>query len=309
MAIPSAACDELDAIRRRVLTQNLARRAAAREVAEALDHARIPFIVLKGVALAEELYGDLSLRGFNDLDVMVPMDRIEAACSLARRLGYGLVRFTDVRDWMRVGAHAAGMARRDGYGLDLHWTIGPELPANSPDVVWKHVVPAPAGASLPGLRLSNEMAAVHLAKHFHTGQYCLLKPLVDFHFATRGSLDEQDLERIGRALGLSSVVKIARVVSARALDGKRMACPGTGLARHVVSDALLVDAMERSRVSNWARYLVAAGGAGYAAREMARIFFPGRLALAIFFNAPFRPRMYPAYYWRQLVKVLTLSSK
>jgi hypothetical protein len=28
-----------------------------------------------------------------------------------------------------------------------------------------------------------------------------------------------------------------------------------------------------------------------------------------FFNRPFRASMYPQYYWRQLLKVLTLSTK
>jgi hypothetical protein len=311
--VPSGALDSLEVLRRRVLTQNLARRAAAREVADALAREGIPFVALKGAALAEEVYGDLSLRGFNDFDVLVPVDSVDAAYRVGQKTGYALVRFSDVRDWIRAGAHAAGMVRADGSGFDLHWTVGPDLPEGSPEVVWRHVTPAPQGATLPGLRLSPEMCAVHLAKHFHTGQYCLLKPLVDFHFAARRGLDEALVDRICDELALGPVVEVARTIATRRLGGgdatKSASGLGARLAARVVTDGLLADAAARSRLGNWMRYLAAAGGAGHSAREMARILFPGPLALAIFFNAPFRARMYPAYYWRQLVKVLTLSSK
>jgi hypothetical protein len=318
-AIPVPVAEALATIRLQVLTQNLKRRAAARQVANALQREGIPFIVLKGVALAEETYGDLSLRGFNDFDVMVPHEGVEQTYRLARELGYGLIGFTNIQDWIRAGAHAAGMMRRDGVGLDIHWTLGPDLPPDSAAVVWKNCVAAPDHATLPGLRLSPEMSLVHLAKHFHTGQYVLLKPLVDFHFTSRtaGSIDQAALHRAAKALNLVPVVQIAAVVAARAIGTplavsmRDESAPGWAVrvAARVLTDETLVNAAERSRIGNWLRYLAAAGGPEHALREIGTEFFPGPFALARFFNAPYRFGMYPLYYWRQLVKVLTLSNK
>lgn len=315
--VPAETVDQLALRRRQVLSQNLARRAAAREMADALAAEQIPLIVLKGVALAQEVYGDLSLRAFNDFDVMVPMESVEAACQVARGLGYAFVRFSHARDWLRVGAHAAGMTRRDGRSVDIHWSIGPGLPANSPAIIWENTVAAPEG-SLPGLRLSPAMTVVHMAKHFHTGQYCLLRPLVDFLFAARAGapIDEADVRRLSLAFNLLSVVEITAVVAERALGtpmGIRLREGGPGLqartAARLLTDEMLVDAEGRSRIANWLRFLAASGGAAFAGGELLRGLFPPPLALAIFFNAPYHPGMYPTYYWRQLVKVMTLSSK
>ena len=318
-AISVPVAEELAARRRQVLTQNLARRAAARQVSDILRREGIPFIVLKGVALAEETYGDLSLRGFNDFDVMVPHERVEQTYRLARDLGYGLIRFTKVQDCIRAGGHAAGMSRRDGVSLDIHWTLGPDLPPGSAAIVWNSCVAAPENATLPGHRLSPEMSLVHLAKHFHTGQYTLLKPLVDFHFTVRTavSIDQSALLSTAQSLDLVSIVQIAAVVAARAI-GTPLPVPmhdagkpgwAARVAARVLPDAMLVDAAEKSRIGNWLRYLAAAGGPEHTLREIGREFFPGPLALAQFFNAPYRFGMYPSYYWRQLAKVLTLSSK
>jgi hypothetical protein len=318
-APPAVLVEELRALRRRVLARNLSRRASAREAAEALAREGIPFVVLKGSALAEESYGDLSLRGFNDFDVMVPRESVEAAYRVARELGYALIRFTHVRDWIRAGAHAAGMSRRDGASLDIHWTLAPELAPEAVDFAWRHCVPPPAGATLPGLRLAPELALVHLAKHFHTSQYCLLKPLVDFHFTARSAapLDAAAVRRAAEALGLATVVEVAAALAQRTLGTPVSAAWFAGarpsvsarLATRLIDEGLLVAAADRSRLGNWVRYLATAGGPRFTARALAKDLFPPPLALSHFFNAPFTPGMYPSYYWRQLVKVLTLSTK
>jgi hypothetical protein len=316
-SVPVVIVEELAMRRRQVLAQNLARKAAAREIAGSLESAGIPFIVLKGLALAEETYGDMSLRAFNDFDVLVPMQSVDAAYQLLRELDYALIRFAEVRDWIRAGAHAAGMWRADGRSVDLHWAIAPELPADATGIAWKNTVAAPPGSSVPGLRLAPEMSIVHLAKHFHTSQYCLLRPLVDFLFSARRtrSIDTARVWRISRELSMAPVVEIAAAVAERAFDTSTGILPQgrPGLqartALHLVTDEMLVDAEGRSRIGNWMRYLAASGGAAFTARELAKELFPPPLALSSFFNAPYRPGMYPSYYWRQLVKVLTLSTK
>jgi hypothetical protein len=313
--------EELSDLRRGQLVQHLARRAAARRAAQALQLGGIPFVIFKGVVLGEEIYGDLSLRGFHDCDIMVPRERVDEAFGLARELGYALVQFDHVRDYVRLGAHAAGMVHPDGTSLDLHWSIAPDmLEPERIATIWEHCRPSGGDSYLPGLRLSPEMTLIHLAKHFHSHQYTSIKPLVDFYVAARSlreSLDVDEIRNTARALDLLPFVDIAVALCERCfIPGSLPPALAAGkprlharLARLLVADDLMLRAHKRSRLGNWVRYLLAAGTFASAARSILAALIPGKLVLVQFFNRPFRPGMYPQYYWRQLLKVLTLSTR
>jgi hypothetical protein len=89
------------------------------------DHA-IPAIPYKGPALALNVYGDLSLRQFNDLDLMIQPRDVERASALVCEHGYE-------RQWQLTPAQEAAYRRSDcehlftgGAGrvfLDLHWAF------------------------------------------------------------------------------------------------------------------------------------------------------------------------------------------
>lgn len=307
--------------RRGQLVQHLVRKAAARRVALAFQERGIPFVVFKGIVLAEEVYADLSVRGFRDLDIMVPESHLDTAYETCVALGYRISTLPHLRDFVAAGAHAAGMEHADGSGVDLHWSIAPDMLDRARVArIWEHTRPAPAGASLPGLRLGPEMTLVHLAKHLHAHEYVSPKPLVDFFVAARTlapEIDADRLQRLAGALGLRPVLDSAAALSERcfiaealprAVRARAQSRPAR-IARRVVDDGLLVDAARRPRIVNWSRFLLAAGDAQAAGRGMAKILFPSRLTLAQFFRRPYAPALYPRYYWRQLVKVITLSSK
>jgi hypothetical protein len=64
------------------------RHAGMRAVLEALDRARIQVVALKGLVLAERLYGDPSLRYSADLDLLIRPDDLEAVSAVLASLGY-----------------------------------------------------------------------------------------------------------------------------------------------------------------------------------------------------------------------------
>jgi hypothetical protein len=315
------ALSELESLRARVLTQNLARKAAARAYCEVLGRREIPFILFKGIALAEEIYGDLSLRQFNDVDIMVPIDRLDEAYEAALASGYAPPRLGHVRDALMLGAHSANLPHRSGMGLDLHWSIAPRVRrAEQVALVWRSARGSDAGGHLPGLRLSGELSLIHLALHFHAGQYCTLKPLVDFYVTARrlnDSLDTAALAEQARELDSLAIVEIAVLLCERTFGGpaiasvRRAVIPrlGARITTPSISRPLLLDAPRRSRIGNWLRYLLAAGGLRETARSTWAMLLPDRLVLRQFFNEPFRPGQYPLYYWRQLVRVATLARK
>lgn len=319
--IAIAAVGPLAELRRGQLVQQLQRKAAARRAADGLARRGIPFIAFKGVALAEEIYGDLSLRGFRDFDVMVPLERLDEAYAALFEMGYRLPRFGHPRDWLAHGAHAVGMAHADGSGVDLHWAFAPDvLDAGRVAMIWSHAREAPRGAHLPGLRLSTEMSLVHFAKHFHSHQYGEIKPLLDFYVTARtagAGVDAAGLAAAARAMDLLPVVRIALRLCERsfiaghlaALEAAKGPSIQAAIAARVVSERFLVNATRLPRISNWLRYLAAAGGARATLKGALALLFPNRLTLTQFFDRQFQASMYPAYYWRQLVKVVTFASE
>jgi hypothetical protein len=311
--------ERLEATRRVQLVRHLASKAAARRIAQALDASAIPFIAFKGMVLAEEVYGDLSLRDFCDFDAMVPKERLDEAFARATELGYRLTHLGHVREHVRAGAHAAGMEHPDGSAFDLHWSLAPGLDAGKAAIVWRNCEPAGPNARFPGLRLSAALMLLHLAKHFHVNQYCAFRSLVDFHVVCRelaGAIDPQALEALARQLDLSAELEIVAALRQRTLlfetarpDAAAPRSLKARIALRCIPEGLMLDSPRRSRIGNWLRFLVASGSFAAAAGSIREILLPGELALVRFFNRPFRGDMYPRYYWRQLRKVVTLARK
>jgi Uncharacterised nucleotidyltransferase len=73
--LPIPILDRARAWRHGQLLQMLVQRNAARRVAEALSRHDIRFVIFKGMALVDQVYGDLSLRAFRDCDILVDRDR------------------------------------------------------------------------------------------------------------------------------------------------------------------------------------------------------------------------------------------
>ncbi len=87
------------------------------DVAGALDHADVPFVVLKGTAVAHLDYPDPALRPFGDVDLLFPSAQFEHALDILLGLGY-------VRP---VPEPSPGFDRRFGKGATLKGTAGDEL--------------------------------------------------------------------------------------------------------------------------------------------------------------------------------------
>lgn len=90
-----------------------------------LENAGVPVIVLKGAALAETIYRNLSLRPMGDLDLLVlPRDR-ESACRAIAGLGYSLGRAETHPG--ALAEHESELvlykASRVGVSVDLHWSL------------------------------------------------------------------------------------------------------------------------------------------------------------------------------------------
>jgi hypothetical protein len=163
--VPSAVVAELSADRQRTAARNLRLLAGSRAIVAAVDQGGVTVMALKGVALLEETYDDLSLRPMVDLDFLVPEASIEQAEDIVVGLGFRSARPRhDGFVGPRAGKYAyPQLTSADGLvHVDLHRHV---LPDSGFDIAeyWAHARTSRVGAHLLP---DHEDLLVHLAAHF-----------------------------------------------------------------------------------------------------------------------------------------------
>lgn len=98
---------------------------------------RIPVAVMKGAAIAQMVYGDLALREFSDLDLLISEADFPRALELLRRLSYEPVWKYETRKVLRFLRHVGEYAVASDLSqteVDLHWRVATKATALSPSV-------------------------------------------------------------------------------------------------------------------------------------------------------------------------------
>jgi hypothetical protein len=99
-------------------------------ILDALERAGVRVMPFKGPVLAHQLYRNLVLRQFADLDLLVQPSDLSAASEVLVQLGYKGEPMTPLQraSLLRHG-HCLQLARTPGYVVELHWRItGPVHP-------------------------------------------------------------------------------------------------------------------------------------------------------------------------------------
>ena len=92
-----------------------------------LEQSDIKPLALKGPALAVAAYGDISLRQFTDLDLLVHEGEVRKAIEIMLNEGYELGAGYGVADLERSGTYEIVMVKRGALTeIDLHWGLLPE---------------------------------------------------------------------------------------------------------------------------------------------------------------------------------------
>jgi putative nucleotidyltransferase-like protein len=87
---------------------------------------RIPCLALKGPAVAMAAYGDLSLRQYEDIDIMVHVEDVSKAVEILFSRGFHPIRGHSERYKNVQLYHEVTLAAPDGsYAVDLHWQLAP----------------------------------------------------------------------------------------------------------------------------------------------------------------------------------------
>jgi len=165
-----------------------------------LQDAGVELIVLKGVPLALQYYGDLGLRPMQDVDVLVPFDAYDLALDLLEADGWSDV--LDIpRDRRRRMYHGAGMTHPDGRSLDLHWQLAlpfvlPRAEAESSDDFFAAAVPLTVGDA-DVLTLDPADMLLHLIVHgLWSGSAANVRWCADSTTVVRHAGDALDWDRV-----------------------------------------------------------------------------------------------------------------
>ncbi len=128
----------------------------AADAVRALEAAGVPTLVLKGAALAILHYGDAGARPMEDVDVLVPRERVHEAMEVVRQAGFASVPATPATS-VGVG-HARTFLSGADHSLDLHWWALAQ--AARDDDFWRGAVPL----ALAGVR-TRALAPAHQLLH------------------------------------------------------------------------------------------------------------------------------------------------
>jgi hypothetical protein len=149
---------------------NLIHTAVLARVLDLLDRNGIPAVPLKGPALAMLAYGDLTLRTFSDLDLLIPRNDVARAMDLLAGMWFRLesdLHWTCASACLRSKEGELSFRREsDGIRLDLHWRLLPNYFASSLDAerVWGRLgAMRLAGRDVPAL--STEDLLLFLCAH------------------------------------------------------------------------------------------------------------------------------------------------
>jgi len=161
-----------------VMQRNMAKAGVLVEVARHLETADIPVIAFKGPTLALQLYGNLGLRPFNDLDVLVRETDLERAGEILKAAGFRLDPKVDIRFINRRARGSHTEYERGLVKLEVHYALFHNHWPEEPEAYWgKGRSCLIAGHELQTLGLEDQI--MHLCLHGSLHGFSCLKWLLD----------------------------------------------------------------------------------------------------------------------------------
>ncbi len=105
-------------------------------VCSLLTEAGIPYLILKGAALAHSVYPDPALRPMDDFDLLVKPADVMRTLTVLRELQWEKKHGEPVVEGNYRFRHEATLENKSGVELDLHWRIFVAAPLDAGDAPW-----------------------------------------------------------------------------------------------------------------------------------------------------------------------------
>jgi len=126
----------------------------------------IRVIPLKGIYLAERVYGDPGTRPMLDVDLLLERSQLQQAVELFAEIGYTPGYPFQVEEECRVMHHLPGLYKTGTQHVELHWNLAPlTTPFTIPiEQIWESATPGKI-AGIEVLEMSPENCLLHLCLH------------------------------------------------------------------------------------------------------------------------------------------------
>jgi hypothetical protein len=204
----------------------------------------IPAVPYKGPTLAQRLYGDLSLREFGDLDIMILERDVPRAQDLMRRHGYEFACLKDaskLAEYVRTNRELQ-FCSSDGKMLELHWRFEMRRACVKHDperFLQRLELISLAGAQVPSLPL--EVYLLILSLHATKHKWRQLKLICDIaEILGQPDLDWQYVLREAGDLGLKRMLAVGILLAEDPLGVVAPAALAQGLKIDRAARALAV---------------------------------------------------------------------
>ncbi|MGB8602735.1 MAG: nucleotidyltransferase family protein [Rhizomicrobium sp.] len=186
---------------RRIATQNLSMVAEAARLQAAFNAAEIDVIFLKGIVLAQQAYGTLSLKHGKDIDLWIIPSQIEMAWQCLERLGYRQDRLPQGyspamrQRYIRYKKEIGFLSSHTSGEVELHWRLSDTV--NLFETPWRENTSriCIGGFSLRALVKADLFC--YLAQHGAMHAWYRLKWLADFN-AVLAEKSLQDIDALYR---------------------------------------------------------------------------------------------------------------
>ena len=192
-------------------------------ILEQLDSYGIAALPYKGPVLAEILYGNVTMRQFSDLDLLIHSSDLPRIKSALAELGYepGIeLTEREHRDYLKSGYEYTFDGPQGRNLVEVQWRIVPRfycVDFNVDDFFHRAVTSALSGMTLQTLSAEDLMLVlcVHAAKH----AWQQLSWLCDIaELARSQQIDWNEVQKQSRRLGIQRIVDVTLVLAHKLLD-------------------------------------------------------------------------------------------
>jgi len=142
--IPQNILEKIENRNLEIVASNLVKINELRNIQSQFNNENIESIILKGPGIGESLYGDISLRQFGDLDILVNKDQLKQASEIIIKNGYTYS--FDLTEEQKIIYENSPLYLKDldlhypfynpekNVHIELHWALMPEKYSFSQDV-------------------------------------------------------------------------------------------------------------------------------------------------------------------------------
>ena len=206
-----------------IAQRNMMMSAELIRIMRLLEENGIEAVAFKGPVLAQMAYGDITLRQYADLDILVRKEDIYRVDSLLRDQGYErLLELTEAQErvWIKF-AHDMGLiCRRRKIHFEMHWSLLDEdypLQIDLEDFWRKRQAVPVNGNAIPAFSTENLLyyLCIHGSKHL----WERIEWIKDIDLLLRGNeVDWRDILRRSKDTGFEKMVYLGLLLSTSLFD-------------------------------------------------------------------------------------------